>query len=133
MTAPELSFVFELRVLVGPPIDIGSGPDGRHRMVPILGGFVEGAEMKAVVIPGGFDWQRIRSDGTFDIEARYAIRTEDGAFISIVNQGVRHASPSVMDRLANGEPVDQAEYYFRTTPRFQAAEGPYYWLTKSLF
>ena len=33
----------------------------------------------AKVLPGGGDWQTIRDDGVAELEARYTLRTDDGA------------------------------------------------------
>ena len=38
-----------------------------------------------------------------------------------------------MARLAAGEEVDPAEYYFRTVPEFIAPNGPYEWMNRSIF
>jgi hypothetical protein len=38
-----------------------------------------------------------------------------------------------MARIGRGEPVDPAQVYFRSTPRFEIAEPAYQWLTRPLF
>jgi hypothetical protein len=38
-----------------------------------------------------------------------------------------------MARITRGEPVDPAEVYFRSTPRFETAAAPHRWLTRPLF
>ena len=85
-----------------------------------------------MVLPGGADWQTVRSDGTADLEARYTLKTDDGVLIYIQNKGVRHAKPEVLARLAKGEKVDPKEYYMRTAATFEVADGKYAWLTKSV-
>src|SRR5262245_48197947 len=57
---PGLTFAFELRALVGPPVEVGQVPHGRRRIVPILGGTVKGPSFNATVEPGGADWQLIQ-------------------------------------------------------------------------
>ena len=133
MTPPQLAFLFEAQVHVAAPIEMGLGPNGAHRVIPISGGIVTGHRVNGIVLPGGADWQWIRPDGAAEIEARYLIETNDGARISVVNRGLRHGPPAVLRRLAAGLPVDRAEYYFRTTPVFQTAAPRYEWLTKSVF
>jgi hypothetical protein len=40
----------------------------------------------------------------------------------------------VLARIAKGEAVDPALYYFRTTPRFDvASDGPHAWLGRTVF
>jgi hypothetical protein len=130
---PALSFVCEARFQVDAPIELGTGADGIHRVIPIAGGTVTGPRLQGVVLPGGSDWQRIRPDGVAEIEARYIIHSDDDALISVVNRGLRTGPPEVMKRLAAGDIVDPALYYFRTAPRFQTASPHYGWLTQSLF
>jgi hypothetical protein len=36
----------------------------------------------------------------------------------VISDGLRHAAPEVLERLAAGDPVDPSEYYFRTHIRF---------------
>ena len=67
-------------------------------MVPITGGTFEGPRLKGKVLPGA-DWQIVRPDGVLELEARYALETDDGALISMVNRCLRRASPEVMARL----------------------------------
>jgi hypothetical protein len=79
-------------------------------------------------LPGGADWQVIRTDGTAELEARYTLETDDGALIYVLNRGIRSASKEVMGRLARGEKVHPREYYFRTTPVFETGAPKYQWL-----
>jgi hypothetical protein len=47
---------------------------------------------------------------------------------------MRHGPGDVLDRIARGEHVDPAEYYFRTTTRFEAPnDSQYAWMNKSVF
>ena len=77
--------------------------------------------------------QRIGPDGLTSVEARYFLKASDGTIIEVTNPGVRVGSPEVIERLARGERVDPAAYYFRTTPSFRVAEGPHRWLQRSVF
>lgn len=129
---PNLEYVLELKVTVGPTLVLGAGSFGVRRTVAITGGAFSGA-IAGRVLPGGADWQFVESDGTVFLEAQYVIETEDGTRIEVRNQGVRHGPQSVMTRLAAGEPVSPAEYYFRTTPRFFPPAGKYDWLKRSVF
>ena len=60
-----------------------------------------------------------RSDGVTILEARYVLRTSDGAVVN--NVGLRRDPPDAMARLARGEAVDPALIYFRTAFRFETA------------
>src|SRR4051812_20058861 len=126
--APELLHVADLRVRVAEPIEIG-----RRRVIPIAGGDVLGPRIRGKVLPGGADYQIMRADGVSELEARYVIQTVDGHLIYVVNSGLRHGPPELMEKLRRGEPVDPASIYFRTTPRFETAAPGYEWLMRSLF
>ncbi len=129
---PELEFAFVTHVDVAQIVDFGETARGHRRVVPILGGTFEGPRLKGEVLPGA-DWQIVRPDGVLELEARYALRTHDGALISMVNRCLRRASPEVMARLNAGQPVDRSEVYFRTTPTFETAHADYAWLMDSIF
>ena len=130
---PGLEFVFEVRAKVSPPTKLGEVDGTSRRIVPIEGGVVDGPRLKGKVLPGGADWQKIHGDGLTEILARYVIEAEDGAMISVVNQGVRRASAPVMTRLLAGERVDPSLVYFRAAPTFEVGDGPHAWLTRNLF
>jgi hypothetical protein len=83
-------------------------------------------------MPGGADWQILRPDGFADIDARYLIRTAQGALVEVWSRGLRHGSAEAMRKLAAGEPVDPSEYYFRTALRFETADRSLGWLTRTL-
>ena len=55
--SPQLQFTLELRVDIGPVLEIGSGSFGLRRTVPITGGVFHGPEISGRVLPGGADWQ----------------------------------------------------------------------------
>jgi hypothetical protein len=133
MTAPQLSFVCDIEVQVGPIRDLGPTPHGRRRIIPILSGTVRGERLEGTVVPGGADWQYVRADGILELEARYSILTRDGAEIAVTNRGMRRAAPEIMERMSRGEAVDPALVYFRAVPVFEAPAGPHEWLNRSVF
>jgi hypothetical protein len=134
MITPQLEFVFAAEAKLGSPIQIGATYEGPRRIIPILEGYFEGPAIKGTFIPAGAaDWQYVRADGVTQAEATYAIQTDDGVVIQVQNYGLRHGQDAVMQRLAAGEDVDPADYYFRTNPRFKAPEGKYSWLNSNIF
>ena len=103
---------------------------GRRRIIPITGGTFRGERLSGRVLPGGADWQVIRSDGVAELDARYTLETEDEALIYVRNFGYRHGPADVIKRLAAGEAVDPSLYYMRTTPRFETGAERYQWLNR---
>jgi hypothetical protein len=133
MEHPKLEFVFELNVQVSQPQEMGNTSKGIRKIVPITGGSFNGPQIKGTVVAGGYDWQLLRTDGVAEIEARYVLKTDDGALITIVTNGLRRGPKDVMQRLAEGEDVDPSLYYFRLIPFFDTSEKKYDWLTKNIF
>ncbi len=127
---PTLSFLYTSRIQADPPILVGHTHHGERRIIHITGGAFAGPRLSGKVLPGGADWQIVRADGVVELEARYTLETDDGALIYVVNRGIRRGPREVMDRLAKGEKVDPREYYFRTTPTFEAAAPKYAWLNR---
>ena len=125
---PSLRFLYTSSVEVGNPMIVGSTPYGERRIIPILGGSFAGPKLSGKILPGGADWQIVRTDDTAELEARYTLQTDDGALIYVLNQGIRSGSKEVMGRLAKGEKVHPSEYYFRTRPVFETGAPRYQWL-----
>lgn len=120
------------RVALDEIVDLGETPWGRRRMVAITGGDFEGERLRGVVLAGGADWQVVHPDGMITVDTRYGLLTDDGATIYLSTNGVRHGPPHVLERLANGDPVDPADYYFRLFCRFEVGDPRYQWLNRML-
>lgn len=133
LPAPELRFFCDLFVDLAPIRDMGIGRAGRRRIIPIVGGRVEGPSIQGRILNLGADWQTILADGHADLDTRYAMETGDGALIEVVNKGVRHGPAEVIERLARGDAVDASEYYMRTTARLETGDARYEWVNRSLF
>lgn len=125
---PTLQLLYTSRIDIAAPLDVGKAPHGQRRIINITGGAFSGPRLSGRVLPGGADWQIVRSDGIVEVEARYTLETDDGALIYISNWGLRHGPPEVIRRLGAGETVDPREYYFRTTPTFETGAPGYAWL-----
>lgn len=133
MTTPptqlETRFLLELAVELDTPQMHGPTPAGVRKVVPVLGGRFTGDRLSGTVLPGGgHDWALIRSDGSLRLDVRLTLRTHDGATILLAYQGFRSGPPEVMARLAAGEAVDPAEYYFRIAALFETDAPRYAWL-----
>lgn len=133
LAPPQLEFAFEVRADVADPTVVGDLPTGTRRIIDILGGTFEGPELKGTLLPGGADWQLIHADGFTELDARYTLKTETGHLIYVSNVGIRHAPADVIRRVNEGEPVDQAQIYFRAVPRFETGAPELKWLMRSIF
>ncbi|WP_298282699.1 DUF3237 domain-containing protein [Novosphingobium sp.] len=128
-----LTHATDLVVELSRPHEMGKSPAGKRRIIPIVGGSATGPLLSGRILPIGADWQTVLAGGIADLDARYAIETEDGAVIEVISQGVRHASLDVNARIAGGEEVDPAEYYMRTSIRLETGHPSYDWVNRALF
>jgi hypothetical protein len=132
---PELTTtkIAHVRVELDPVLTVGPTAHGLRRIIPIVGGTIEGERLNGEILPGGADWQLVDDAGTAYIDTRYTARTSDGALVYLATTGVRHGPAPVLQRVAAGEPVDPGEYYFRVGVRLEAGDPRYSWLGRTLF
>lgn len=128
---PQLEFLMAISAEVGELVNMGAAPLGERRVVYITGGTFAGPLMRGEVV-GGADWQIARRDGALELDARYALKEARGGLVQVVSQGMRHGPPEVLARLARGDRVDPALYYFRTVMRFETADAGLDWLNRIL-
>jgi len=124
--------IFTIEAELEAIVTLGRTPYGERRFVGISGGTVTGPKLNGRILPGGADWQIVRGDGAADIQARYMIEADSGARIMVNSAGLRHGPPEVLEKLARGDKVDPALYYFRTVMRFEAADPEMDWLNRIL-
>ncbi len=126
-------YVFTITAHVAGIISTGDIGVGERRIIPITGGEVRGADIQGKVCAFGADFQIVRPDSSIELEAKYALQTDDGAVISVENRGMRRGPVELIQKLNWGEAVDPALIYFRTVPRFETGAARYRWLMQSLF
>jgi hypothetical protein len=113
--APNLELAMMVTADITDAIPLGTSPAGARRIIPITGGRFEGPRLKGIIMPGGEDAQFDRADGVTVFEARYWLKTDDGAVIKVVNRALRDKT------------------YLRTQPTFEAPTGPHDWLNRAIF
>ena len=105
-----------LRLATSATEEIGSTPQGTLTIFPVTGGSFEGERLRGKVLAGGGDWVTAHDDGTFTLDLRVTLETDDGGLIHMTFTGVR----------------DEANHYFRTAPRFETAAPKYGFLNRLL-
>jgi len=130
---PTLDYVCDFTVELDTIREMGAGRAGNRRIIPIIGGTVDGPKIRGKILNLGADWQTIFASGLAELDTRYAIETDDGATIEIINYGLRHGPQEVMQALANGEEVSADSYYMRTHARLESGDPRYDWVNKTLF
>ncbi len=133
LPTPELDHVCSLFVHLDPIREMGFGRAGQRRIIPIVGGRVEGTRLAGRILNLGADWQTIFNGGLAELDTRYAMETKDGAVIEIINYGFRHGPDQVMQAVARGEDVDPSSYYMRTHARLETGDQRYDWVNRTLF
>lgn len=126
----ELRPLFRLEAQVDDPKITPGGPLGERRFIPVLGGSFAGKRLEGVLQAGGSDCQLVRADGVAELDVRVTLECHDGAIIFMKGLGLRHGPAEVLQRLAQGEDVDPALYYFRESMMFEAPSGKYEWLNR---
>lgn len=129
---PDLQseYLCTIRLAVAQLHDVGDTPFGLRHIDMLGAGSFEGPRLKGEILAGGIDQKIFRADGAMNPNVRLVLRTDDDALIYVQYTGVRHGSPEVMQRIADGEPVEPSEYYLRNTPYFETASEKYDWLNR---
>lgn len=130
---PKLAWVTDLTVHLDPIRAMGQGRAGTRRIIPIVGGTMDGPKLQGRILNVGADWQTIFADGLAELDTRYALETHDGATIEIVNYGFRHGPQEVIAAIARGEDVAPDSYYMRTHARLETGDSRYGWVNRTLF
>ena len=95
-------------------------------MIPITGGTFEGPLVRGTIEKGGADYQLISADGKrTTLEAIYSIKTDDGVYIHVRNQGIVYTGKD-----ASGNDT----FYFKAAPKFEAPmDSKYAWLNNAIY
>src|SRR6266700_1025445 len=133
MTELKSRHLFAITMKLPPTLELGDTPAGNRRVFTVSGGEFTGDRLRGEVLPqAGSDLLLVRADGSSQQDVRLILRTNDGALILMTYRGVRHASPEVNARIANGERVAPSDYYLRTAPFFETSSLKHAWLNKVL-
>jgi hypothetical protein len=113
---PQFEYLGTLRAETGARTVVENGPQGTRTIVQIVGGRFDGPRVKATVQAPAGDWITNRADGTYRLDVRLTLRTDDGALILATYNGVGHTT--------------DAGASLRTAPLFETGDPRYVWLTR---
>jgi hypothetical protein len=124
--------LFVMRLVVPQSVEVGITPAGARRVATVQGGTFEGFGngLSGKVHFGGNDWITQPADGSTRLDARIVLETDGGETILMSYRGIRAGPAEVLLRLAAFEPVDPADYYFRTIPTFETGAKSLDWLNR---
>jgi hypothetical protein len=114
--APVFEYLGRLRAETGTRTVVENGPQGTRTIVQIVGGRFEGPRVKASVLTPAGDWITNRADGSYRLDVRLTMKTDDGALILVTYNGI-------------GQPTD-AGASLRAAPLFETGDSRYTWLTR---
>jgi hypothetical protein len=128
MTELKSELLYEAHFDLAPPLVIPENPNGMRQIIAAVGGRITSGKFGGEALTPGGDWLRIRHDGIFELDVRATLKLDDDSLVYITYGGVIVVSQEVFARIVQGEDVNPAEYYFRTTPRFETGSTKYGWL-----
>ena len=114
--APAFEYVGTLQAETGARTVIENGPQGTRTIVQVVGGRFEGPRVKASVQTPAGDWITNRSDGSYRLDVRLTLKTDDGALILVTYNGIGQTTA--------------AGASLRTAPLFETGDSRYVWLTR---
>ena len=114
--APAFEYLGTLHAETGARTLIENGPQGTRTIVQVVGGRFEGPRVKASVQTPAGDWITNRSDGSYRLDVRLTLKTDDGALILVTYNGIGQTTA--------------AGASLRTAPLFETGDSRYVWLTR---
>lgn len=82
----EAKEILHLHVICGKDMEVKEDGRGYLRVIPIVGGTFDGI-VSGTIVPGGADWNTTYREGVAHVFAKYLLKTEDGIYIAIENEG----------------------------------------------
>ncbi len=113
---PAFEYLGTLHAETGTRTVLENGPQGTRTIVPIVSGRFEGPRIKASVQAPAADWITNRADGSYRLDVRLTLKSDDGAFILMTYNGIAQ-------RTATGASLWNA-------PLFETGDSRYVWLTR---
>ncbi|KAI3551867.1 uncharacterized protein CCOS01_10793 [Colletotrichum costaricense] len=108
--ALQSGVLFQANITTGQQTSFGPGPKGTRLSIPILGGTLTGSKLSGEVLSIGADWGLFDSKGTFNVDAYYQIRTNDGVDIFAHSQGPSQPDGRILTHITLETGND--EYYW---------------------
>jgi hypothetical protein len=113
---PSLEYLGTLHADTGTRTVIENAPQGTRTIVQVTGGRFEGPKVKASVLTPAGDWITNRADGSYRLDVRLTLKTDDGAMILVTYNGIGQTTP--------------AGASLRIAPLFETGDSRYSWLTR---
>lgn len=113
-----VEFLFTLKGELGGRTVIRGGPQGTRVVFDVTGGSFEGPRLRGTLASGpGGDWVTARTDGSFRLDVRILLKTDDGADVLMTYNGL-------------GVSGENGGSSLRTAPQFETGDERYAWLNR---
>jgi Protein of unknown function (DUF3237) len=111
----EYLFTLTIESTAVPAALIPDGPQGTRAVATVSGGSFEGPRLRGHLPPvAAGDWVTVRADGTYRLDVRLVLETDDGACVLMTYNGVGRPREGGID--------------LRTAPTFETGDERYAWL-----
>src|SRR5215469_17293422 len=114
--APEFEYLGTLRAEISSRTVVENAPQGTRTIAEISGGRFEGPRLKASIQTPAGDWITNRADGSYKLDVRLTLKTDDGALILVTYNGI-------------GQTTEKGAL-LRAAPLFETGDARYSWLTR---
>jgi len=123
--------LFNMHVTLKEPLNIGSSYAGHRIIFDVESGYFEGDKLRGTLKQSGGDWLMLHPDGSYTLDVRVCLETDDGALIYMSYKGRWVIPNHLKQKILTAdtcEEVDKDEYYLRTLIMFEASDERYTWL-----
>ena len=123
--------LFDMHVTLKDPLNVGPSYAGHRLIFDVESGYFEGDRLNGTLKPSGGDWLMRHPDGSFTLDVRVCLETDDGALIYMAYRGRWVIPENIAPKLLSTETcaeVDKDEYYLRTLIMFETSAKQYQWL-----
>ncbi len=114
--APEFEYLGTLRAEISSRTVVENAPQGTRTIAQISGGRFEGPRLKASIQTPAGDWITNRADGSYKLDVRLTLKTDDGALILVTYNGIAQTTEKGAS--------------LRAAPLFETGDSRYSWLTR---
>jgi len=123
--------LFNMHVTLKEPLNIGQNYAGHRIIFDVESGYFEGDRLQGTLKQSGGDWLMLHPDGSYTLDVRVCLETDDGALIYMNYKGRWTIPDHLKQKVLSPdtcESVDKDEYYLRTLIMFETSNERYQWL-----
>lgn len=114
------------------PLDVPG--DGEARQIwEVTEARLDGDDIRATLAAPGSDWMHVSADGFWRPDVRIALRTDDGAAVTLRYTGLVEQTEAFIAAATADRETTWDQQYMRMVLQFETGDDRYSWLTQSIF